>query len=137
LKERGEAEEKHVETQPDMGLETLEENVGGDLEENVWHKEDDEGGIVFGLFETKLFRKTKDVGIGNIDTVYELRDKSVVCDSTEDEINVPKKASKYMIQRKGMTWKSILAMSLVSVVLDGQTSWTSSATTPLERSGSS
>ena len=120
-----------------MGLETLEENVGGDLEENIWHEEDDEGGIVFSFFETKLFRKTKDVGIGNIDTVYELRDESVVCDSRESEMNIPKKASKYMIHRKGMTWKSILAMSLVSVVLDGQTSWTSSATTPLERSVSS
>lgn len=137
MKERGEAEEKHVKTQPDVGLEALEEDVGRDLEENVWHEEDDEGGIVFGFFEAKLFRKTKDVGIGNIDTVYELRNESVVCDSRESEINIPKKASKYMIHRKGMTWKSILAMSLVSVVLDGQTSWTSSATTPLERSGSS
>lgn len=137
MKERGKAEEKHVETQPDMGLETLEENVGGDLEENIWHEEDDEGGIVFSFFETKLFRKTKDVGIGNIDTVYELRDESVVCDSRESKMNIPKKASKYIIHKKGMTWKSILAMSLVSVVLDGQTSWTSSATTPLERSVSS
>lgn len=124
-----------------MRLEALEENVGGDLEKDVWHEEDDEGGIVFCLFEAKLFRETKNIGIGDIDTVYKLRDESVVCDMTKNGMNIPKKASKYMMQRKGMTWKSILAMSLLSVVLDGQTSSTSSVTTPspmrLERSGSS
>jgi hypothetical protein len=103
LEERGQAEEKHVETQPDMGLEALEKNVGGDLEEDVWHEEDDEGGVVFCLFKAKLFRETKDVGVGDIDTVYKLRDQSVVCDTVKNKMDVPKKASKYMIHRKGMT----------------------------------
>ncbi|CAF3652640.1 unnamed protein product [Fusarium graminearum] len=52
LEEGGEAKEKHVQTQPDMGLEALEKNIGGNFEENVWHEEDDESGVVFCLFET-------------------------------------------------------------------------------------
>jgi hypothetical protein len=87
-----------------MGLEALEKNIGGDLEEDVWHEEDDKGGVVFCLFETKLFRETKDIGVGDIDTVCTLRDKSVICDMVKkNKMNVPRKASKYMIHKKGMT----------------------------------
>lgn len=69
MEQSGQAEEEHVETQPDMGLEALEEDVGGDLEEDVGHEEDDERGVVFRLFKTELLGEAKYIGIGNVYTV--------------------------------------------------------------------
>lgn len=46
LEQGGQAEQEHVDAEPDMGLELLEEDVGGDLEEDVWDEEDDEGIVV-------------------------------------------------------------------------------------------
>ncbi|KAI6776850.1 hypothetical protein HG530_000795 [Fusarium avenaceum] len=69
LEQSGQAEEEHVETQPDMGLKALEEDVGGDLEEDVGHEEDDERGVVFRLFKTELLGEAKYIGIGNVYTV--------------------------------------------------------------------
>jgi hypothetical protein len=48
------AEHEHVGGQPDMGLEALEENVGGDLKETVGHEEDDQSGVVLECLQAKL-----------------------------------------------------------------------------------
>jgi hypothetical protein len=69
LEQSGQAKEEHVETQPDMGLESLEEDVGRDLEEDVGHEENDERGVVFCLFKAEFLGETKYIGIGNVYTV--------------------------------------------------------------------
>jgi hypothetical protein len=69
LEESSKAEEEHVQAEPDMGLEALEKNVGGNLKEDVWHEEDDEGGIVFCLFEAEFFGQANNVGIGDVYTI--------------------------------------------------------------------
>ena len=42
-----EPEEEHVDGEPDVGAELLEQDVGGDLEEAVRDEEDDEGVVEF------------------------------------------------------------------------------------------
>lgn len=80
LHHRGKTKEKHVDGEPDVGLELFEENVGGDLEEAVWNEEDDKGGIVLcrrvvdfavmAYVKLEIFGQAENVGIGNVDTIY-------------------------------------------------------------------
>lgn len=56
-----------------MGLELLEEDVGGDLEEDVWDKEDDKGIVVLVSLEVQFLREAKNVGIGDVDSVWKLQ----------------------------------------------------------------
>lgn len=72
----GEAKEQHVEGEPDVGLELFHENVGGDLEQAVGDKEDDEGGVVLcavgvvGVLEVEVLGEVKDFGVGNVDAIW-------------------------------------------------------------------
>lgn len=65
----GEAEEEHVDAQPDVGSEFLQQDVGWDLKEDVWYEEDDQRIVVEGTIQLKLGGQAKYVGIGNIDSV--------------------------------------------------------------------
>lgn len=55
LEHGDEAEAKHVDAEPDMGLELLEEDVGRDLEEDVGHEEYDERVVVQCAVQLELF----------------------------------------------------------------------------------
>lgn len=69
LQEGDQTEAEHVDGQPHGGLELLEQDVGGDLEEAVGHEEDDEGGVVFVVLKAELFGEVEDIGVGDVDTV--------------------------------------------------------------------
>ena len=49
------AKHKHTPRKPDIGVEFLEEDVGGDFEDDVGDEEDGESGVVFDLFEVEIF----------------------------------------------------------------------------------
>lgn len=52
-----------------MGLEVLEEDIGGDLEEDVGDEEDDEGGVELVVFEAEFDGEVEDVCVGDVDAV--------------------------------------------------------------------
>jgi hypothetical protein len=70
LKQGDQAESEHVDGQPDMGLEVLEQQVGRDLEEDVGDEEDDECRVELVVLEPQLDGQIEDVGIRNVDTVW-------------------------------------------------------------------
>lgn len=55
LKEGDQSEAKHVDAQPDMRLELLEKDVGGNFEQNVGDEENDEGVVVQGAVQSQFF----------------------------------------------------------------------------------
>lgn len=52
-----------------MGFQFLEDNVGRDLEHNVWNEEDGQGIVVLRIFEVELILQAENGGIGDIGTV--------------------------------------------------------------------
>ena len=69
LQQSDQAEEEHIGGQPDVGAQLLEENIGGDLEEDVGDEENDESSVVLRPSETKLLGQAKDVCVGDVDAV--------------------------------------------------------------------
>lgn len=71
----GETEEEHVDRQPHVRLELLEEDVGRNLEQTVRHEEDDECVVVLcaigivRINEFEVLGKVEDIGVGNVDAV--------------------------------------------------------------------
>lgn len=68
----GEAEEKHVDRKPNMRLEFLEQHITRDFEQNVWHEEDDQSGVVLqasSVVQAEFCGKTVDICITNVDTI--------------------------------------------------------------------
>lgn len=54
---------------PDMGLQFLEQNIRGNLANNIRHKENRERGIVFhARFDVQIFLESENSGIANIDS---------------------------------------------------------------------
>ena len=51
-----------------MGLKPLHQDIGGDLEQNVWHEEDCKGDIGLVPHEMEVFRKVQGKGITNVDS---------------------------------------------------------------------
>ena len=112
-----EAKEKHVGGEPDMGPEALQHHVGRDFENDIGDEEDTQGGVVHVAREIQVRGEAVDVGVANVHTIctavsfHGLRE--VAC---TDLGNQPRKASVYMMQRKGTTRKSILVSRRRSVV---------------------
>lgn len=93
---------------------------------NARQSEDDEGGVELVALEAELEGEVEDVGVGDVDAVWRFVRRGDSSEGRElsegggsGEGTVPRKASRYMMQRQGMTRKSILRMSLLSVVLLG------------------
>lgn len=83
-----EAEQEHVETQPHIGLELLEQDVAWDLEEDVGHKENHKRDIVLVIFEAELPGKTRDVGIGDVDAVQKCQKVEDAEEGNDMEVNL-------------------------------------------------
>ena len=54
-----------------MRLELFEENVGGNLKEDIGNEEDGEGDIGLVAFEVQVFGQTEGEGVGDVDAVQE------------------------------------------------------------------
>jgi hypothetical protein len=49
--------------------EAFQKNIGGDLEEDIGHEEDDEGDVVFVASQVQVLGEVEDVGIADVNTV--------------------------------------------------------------------
>lgn len=62
-----------------MRLELLEENVGRNLKETVWHEENDEGIVVqsavgvFGVDQMEILSEVENLGVGNVDAICSIQ----------------------------------------------------------------
>lgn len=52
-----------------MGIESFHENIGRNLEENVWGVEDNQSGVGPFAVQVQVFHNTKGQGIGDVDSV--------------------------------------------------------------------
>jgi hypothetical protein len=52
-----------------MGGELLQQDVRGDLKEDVWHKEDGKGGVRLVARHARVFDQAHGQGIPDVDTV--------------------------------------------------------------------
>jgi hypothetical protein len=71
LTDGDQAESKHTDRQPDVGLQFLQDDVRGDFKENIWNKKDRESCVVLDAFEIEVFCQTKDGSIGHVGAVKE------------------------------------------------------------------
>lgn len=79
LQQGNQAKAEHVDGKPYRRLELLQKNVGGNLKEAVRDEEDDEGGVVFVVLESKLLGQAKDISIGNVHAVCVRLAVSLAC----------------------------------------------------------
>lgn len=120
---------KHTERKPDSWFQLLEQNIRRYFKENIWYKEYDECVVVLVVvFHLELFGKTKDIGIGNVDASEHLI--IAIARNMEVRTDRSRKANRYMIQRNGITWKSILVTSRLSVVCGGHSTKSGVSATP-------
>lgn len=71
LTDHDHAKQEHAPGKPDPGTESLEEDVGGDLADDVWNEEHGEGGIVFYILQFQVLDQAEGARIANIDSVEE------------------------------------------------------------------
>jgi len=66
----GETKQEHASGQPISWTEFLENNVGWNLKEDIWHKENDQGSVVLVVDQLQFGGQTKDISIGDIDSTW-------------------------------------------------------------------
>lgn len=112
LEHGDETKSKHVDAQPNVRLELLQEDVGGNLQEYVGHEEDDKRIVVEGAIQVQFRAEAEDVRIGDVHSVCESKWRLALELRSWPGARVgkvsflPRKASRYMTQRKGMTLMS-------------------------------
>jgi hypothetical protein len=71
LTESDEAKAEHTQRQPDVGFESFQNDVGGDLEKDVRNEKDGQRCIILDTLEGQVIGKTEDGSIGDIGAVQE------------------------------------------------------------------
>jgi len=103
-----------------MRFQFLEEDIRWNLDDNIRHEEDRQGGVVFSArLEVQVALKSKNGGITDIDTA-----QGVTPVSMAQYFNMgarssyrSKKASRYKTHKHGSRCASILAINLRSLML--------------------
>ena len=71
LHRRDETEAEHADREPDMRFETFENDVGGDLEEDVGDKKDGKCSVVLVSDQAQFLYQAEDGCVGNVGPVEE------------------------------------------------------------------
>jgi len=86
LQGRDGAEADAADRQPDAGREVLEQDVGGDLAEDVGDEEDDQGRVVLRAVHVEVLLEAEGARVGDVDAVQE--GQEVEDDHEGDEVQV-------------------------------------------------
>jgi hypothetical protein len=82
------AKHEHAERQPDVWLEPFEDHIAGYFEDDIWHEENREGGVVLIRHQFEVLRKAKDGGIRDVGAIQESEEIQEGQDGNHSEINL-------------------------------------------------